>query len=164
MQEHTFSFEVDATADEVWQVLHPRLREPTVLKHGDVTIDIQYIGDETGKGLVRRCEFRVPWWLFSGGVGRSWEVITNSEPGVFSSYESVGKPLWSQASGWHRLEDLGGGRTKVSFGETYHCFNPLMRLLFERRVHTFISGDNDKVLREAIEQGVAARRARRAAR
>jgi hypothetical protein len=163
MQEHTFSFEVEAAPDEVWRVLHPRLREPTVMKHGDVTIDVQYVGDETGKGLVRRCEFRVPRWLLSGGVGRSWECITESEPGVFSRYESVGKPLWSEASGWHRLTDLGDGRTRVEFGESYRVFNPVLRVLFEKRVHRFISGDNDRVLREAIEQGVAARRARRAA-
>ena len=60
------------------------------------------------------------------------------------------------------LEEIDGGRTRVQFGETYHAFNPVLRLLFEGRVHRFISKDNDRVIREAVEQGVAARRARRA--
>jgi hypothetical protein len=163
VQSHEFSFVIEATPEEIWSVLHPRLRAPTVMKHDDVVIDVQFIGDETGKGLVRRCEFRVPRWLLSGGLGRSWEVVTESDPGKFSSYRAISKPLWSEAVGWHRLEDLGDGRTKVSFGETYHAFNPISRVLLEKTVHRFISGDNDKVLRDSLEQGIAARRARRAA-
>jgi hypothetical protein len=165
VQEHTFSFEVDAAPDEVWAVLHPRLRplpsgEHRVLEHGDVRIEIWHPGDENGQGLVRTCRFRVPRYLLSGGVGRSWECVTESRPCEFSRYEAVGKPLWSSASGWHRLQDVGGGRTRVEFGETYHAFNPILRALLERRVHRFISRDNDRIMREAIEQGVARRRAR----
>jgi hypothetical protein len=48
------------------------------------------------------------------------------------------------------LEDLGGGRTRVHFRETYEVFNPLMRTLLERRVHSFISKDNDKLIEASI--------------
>jgi hypothetical protein len=169
VQEHRYSFEVDASPEEVWAVLHPRLRPPPpgehlVLEHGDVRIEIWFVGDEQGKGLVRSCTFPVPKLLLSGGVGRSWECITESRPHEFSRYEAVGKPLWSSATGWHRLHDLGGGRTRVEFGETYHAFNPVLRLLLERYVHRFISAGNDETMRSAVEQGVAARRARHAAR
>ena len=75
-----------------------------------------------------------------------------------SHYEAIGKPLWSRAEGWHRLEDAGDGRTRISFRETYHAFNPILRLLLERRVHRFISKDNDVLIRAAIEAAIARRR------
>jgi hypothetical protein len=165
MQEHGFSFEVEATPMEVWASLHPRF--PTMppgerlsFEHGEVRIEIVHPGDEDGLGLVRRCWFRVPHYLLSGGVGRSWEVITDSVPGEYSRYEAVGKPLWSEATGWHRLEDLSGGRTRLTFGETYSAFNPLARRLLEARVHRFISKDNDRLIKAAVDAGVARQRAR----
>lgn len=165
MQEHGFSFEVEATPEEVWKALHPRLPampagERFVMEHGDVRIEIVHPGDADGVGLVRQCRFRVPRYLLSGGVGRSWEVITDSRPYEYSRYEAVGKPLWSQATGWHRLDDLGDGRTRVTFGETYEAFNLVARRLLEARVHRFISADNDVLIRRAVEEGVARRRRR----
>jgi hypothetical protein len=165
MREHTFSFEVEATPEEVWRALHPRPRpsengDRRVIEHGDVRIEIINEGDENGEGLVRTCTFPVPKFLMSGGVGRSWECVTEVRPNELSRYEAVGKPLWSKASGWHRLEDLGDGRTRVEFGETYHAFNPVLRLLLEAYVHRFISKDNDRLVKSAVEQGVARMRAR----
>jgi hypothetical protein len=167
MREHGFSFEIDASTEEVWKALHPRLTpmppgEHRVIEHGDVRIEIVHPGDADGVGLVRQCSFRVPRYLLSGGVARSWEVITDSRPNEFSRYEAVGKPLWSKATGWHQLDDLGDGRTRVTFGETYEAFNPIARRFLEARVHRFISKDNDVLIRTAVEQGVAARRARAA--
>jgi hypothetical protein len=169
MQEHGFSFDVEATPEEVWRALHPRLPAPPpgerlVIAHGSVRIEIVHPGDEAGLGLVRQCWFRVPRYLLSGGVGRSWEVVTESRPGEYSRYEAVGKPLWSAASGWHRLTELGRGRTRVDFGETYEAFNPIARRLLEARVHRFISADNDVLIRRAVEEGVARRRERSAGR
>jgi Polyketide cyclase / dehydrase and lipid transport len=165
VRQHEFSFEIDATPEEVWRTLHPPLAplpngERRVIEHGDVRIEIVHAGDENGLGLVRFCRFRVPRYLLSGGVGRSWEVIAESRPPEFSRYEAVGKPLWSHATGWHSIEDLGGGRTRVSFGETYEAFNPIARRLLEARVHRFISRDNDAIIRQAVERGVAAQRRR----
>jgi hypothetical protein len=168
MREHRYSFEVDATPDEVWSVLHSRPRrpaepgQPRVIEHGDVRIEIWFEGDENGAGLVRTCQFRVPKLLLSGGRARSWECITDSRPSEYSRYRAVGKPLWSEATGSHTLTDVGGGRTRIDFTETYHAFNPVLRVLLERYVHDFISKDNDRVMREAIEQGVAYQRRRRA--
>ena len=164
MREHRFSFEIDATPEEIWAVLHakPKPRpdgERRVIEHGDVRIEIVNEGDEKGEGLVRTCTFRVPKLLMSGGVGRSWECVVEVRPNEFSRYEAVGKPLWSKATGYHRVEVIGDGRSRVEFGETYHAFNPVLRALFEGYVHRFISKDNDKTIRSAIEQGVAARRA-----
>jgi len=165
VREHTFSFDVDATPEEVWRALHPRPRpmppgEHRVIEHGDVRIEIVNEGDDKGEGLVRRCTFPVPKFLLSGGIGRSWECVTEVRPNEFSRYEAVGKPLWSEASGWHRLEDLGDGRTRVEFGETYNAFNPVLRFLLEARVHRFISKDNDRLVQSAVEQGVARIRAK----
>lgn len=169
VQDHRYTFEVDATPEEVWRVLHPprprRLAkgEVQVIEHGDVRIEILHPGDEHGDGLVRHCWFRVPRYLLSGGTAQSWEWVTGVEPNVAARYDAVGKPLWSRAQGWHRLEDLGDGRTRVHFRETYHVVNPVLRLVLERRVHRFISEDNDRLMREAIEGGVAHARQRAAA-
>ena len=61
-------------------------------------------------------------------------------------------------TGVTELEDLGYGTTRVHFAETYHVFNPVMRRLLERRVHRFISKDNDHLMKDSIERGVAAMR------
>jgi hypothetical protein len=158
-QSHEFFFEVEAAPAEVWRALHPRL-ERGVIEHGTVRIEIVHPGDADGVGLVRQCTFRVPRYLLSGGVGCSWEVVTESRPPEFSRYEAVGKPRWSRAGGWHRIEPVDGGRTRVTFGETYEAFNPLARRLLGARVHRAISADNDTLIRQAVERGVAAQRAR----
>ncbi len=102
----------------------------------------------------------MPKLLLSGGVGRSWECVVEVRPNEYSRYEAVGKPLWSKASGWHRVTRIDDGRSRVEFGETYHAFNPVLRVLLEGYVHRFISKDNDRTIREAIERGVAAKRRR----
>jgi hypothetical protein len=74
-------------------------------------------------------------------------------------YDAVGKPLWSIAEGRTRLEDLGDGRTRIHFTETYHAYNPVLRALLERRVHRFISKDNDRLITTAINGGIRRLRA-----
>ena len=157
MQDHSYAFEVDATPQEIWALFWQR--RARVVEHGDVRIEYLHWGDETGEGRIRHCHFPVPRYLLSGGVGRSWEWLTEVKPCESWRYDSVGKPLWSRATGWIRLEDLGGGRTRVHFRETYEAFNPILRALLERRVHRFISKDNDRFMKSAIEKGVAALRA-----
>ncbi len=130
MQDHRFDFVVDGTPEEVWDVIWGRMRKG--VRTEDVTIEILHQGDEQGNGLVRTCHFRVPRYLLSKGRAQSWEWITEAERPVSWRYDAIGKPLWSRASGWTRLEDLGAGRTRVSFRETYEAFNPVMRSLLER--------------------------------
>jgi len=149
MQDHQYSFTVEATPREVWNVFWGNRRK--VVEHGDVRIEILHFGDESGNGLIRHCHFRVPRYLLSGGVGKSWEWLTEVKPYQSWRYDAVGKPLWSQASGWTRLEEEEGG---VHFRETYHAFNPVLRFLLERRVHRFISKDNDVLMKRAVELGV----------
>ena len=76
-------------------------------------------------------------------------------------YDAVGKPLWSRATGWTRLTDLGDGRTRVTFVEEYEAFNPVMRVLLEKRVHDGLSRDNDTIL-AALEGGLRWHRKRKA--
>ncbi len=160
MQDHQFHVDVEGTPAEVWKLFWYRgPRPPTA---SGVTIEILHPGDEVGEGLIRHCTFRVPRYLLSGGVGRSWEWLTEVRPVESWKYDAIGKPLWSRAEGWTRLEDLGEGRTRIHFRETYEAFNPLARLLLEKRVHRFISKDNDRLIGEAINGGIAQLRARRA--
>jgi hypothetical protein len=127
-----------------------------------VTIEILHPGDDIGNGLVRHCTFRVPRYLLSGGQGQSWEWLTEVTPKESWKYNAIGRPLWSEAEGHTRLEDLGNGQTRVHFYETYHAFNPVMRLLFEKRVHKFISKDNDQLIKDSLTNGVQMLRAARA--
>jgi hypothetical protein len=170
MQQRQFSFEVEAPRRDIWSILHPRLRpdpggKRRVLESGDVRIEILHLGDEHGEGLVRTCTYRMPRWVLSGGVGRSWECVTEVRPEEFrSSYESVARHPWAFASGWHHLDDLGGGRTEVRFGETYELASPVLRPVLESRLHAFITSDNELVMRDAITAGLAAIAAHRRSR
>ncbi|MHB8439861.1 MAG: SRPBCC family protein [Acidimicrobiales bacterium] len=161
MQRHEYSVVVDGTPAEVWALFWYRGPRPDPGPDG-VRIDILHPGDEVGEGLIRTCRFRVPRYLLSGGVGRSWEWLTQVTPYESWKYDAVGKPLWSQAQGWTRFEDLGDGRTRVHFTETYHAFNPVLRWLLEKRVHRFISKDNDRLITDAVNGGLRMMRARRA--
>jgi hypothetical protein len=162
VQDHSFSFVVDGTPEDVWGVFWGRMRRD--IEHGSVKIEIYHPGDEAGNGLVRHCHFPVPRYLLSKGRGQSWEWITEAVPNQSWRYDAVGKPLWSKASGWTRLEDLGDGRTRVHFRETYEAFNPLMRVLFEKRVHRFISKDNDKLIEASVVQSLQRKREKQAQR
>lgn len=159
MQDHSYAIEVEGTPAEVWRIFWSQ-RSGTV-SHGEVTIEILHPGDASGEGLVRHCTFPVPRWLGSGGRGVSWEWLTEVKPHESWRYDAVGKPLWSRATGWTRLEDLGEGRTRVHFRETYHAFNPVMRALFEKRVHRAISRSNDETLASSINAGISMMRNRR---
>jgi len=152
MQEHAYSFIVEGTPEEIWQLFWHRQRRK--IEHGDVRIEILHPGDEVGEGLVRHCHFRVPRYLLSGGIGQSWEWLTEVKPYESWKYDAIGKPLWSRATGRTRLENLGDGRTRVHFHETYEAFNPIMRLLLERTVHRYISKDNDKLIKASIDDGL----------
>ena len=148
MQVHTFDFVVDGTPEEVWDVMWRRTR--VGFETDTVSIEILHPGDEEGNGLVRHCHFPVPRYLLSKGRARSWEWITEASRPVSWRYDAIGKPLWSKASGWTRLEDLGESKTRVYFRETYEVFNPLIRALLEKRVHDFISADNDKLIEASL--------------
>jgi hypothetical protein len=151
VQVHRYSVDVEGTVDELWQLFWARVPH---VEHGDVTIDILHPGDAVGEGLVRHCTFRVPRYLLTGGRGQSWEWLTEVTPKESWKYNAVGRPLWSEAEGRTRLEDRGDGTTRVHFSETYHAFNPLLRALLEKRVHAYISKDNDRVIKESLERGV----------
>jgi hypothetical protein len=69
-------------------------------------------------------------------------MVTEVKPLEYAKYEGIGKPLWSKAAGWHELQPLESGGTRLTFVETYHVVNPVMRALLEKRVHRFISKDN----------------------
>jgi hypothetical protein len=153
VQVHTFEFVVDGTPEEVWDIRWRRMRAG--FTSDAVTIEVLHPGDEDGNGLVRHCCFPVPRYLLSGGRAQSWEWITEARRPVSWRYDAVGKPLWSRASGGTRLEDLGGGRTRVHFRETYEVFNPLMRRLLERRVHDAISKGNDALIEASLVRSLA---------
>ena len=149
MQRHEAQFIVDAPVATVWSMFHP---EPPpdqvghrVLEYPGGRMEVLQEGDQAGAGLVRTCEYRVPRYLLSRGVARSWEVVVEARLHQFSRYEGVCRPLWARMEGWHELEALDDGRTRLTFVETYDTFNPLLRRTLEAPVHRFISNDNDRL-------------------
>ena len=160
VQEHSYTVEVDGSPEEVWRLFWSHRRGKQ--SHGEVTIEVLHPGDPDGEGLVRHCTFPVPRWLLSGGRGVSWEWLTEVRPPESWRYDAVGKPLWSKASGFTRLVGMDGGRTRIEVTETYHAFNPLSRVLLERRVHRAISKSNDETLASSINAGLAMMRRHRA--
>jgi hypothetical protein len=157
VQRHEATFVVDAPPHRVWRVFHPKTPPdavvPRTFEHPGGTITILRDGDDDGAGLVRECTFGVPRWLLSGGVARSFECVVEARRNEFSRYEAVGKPLWSKATGWHTLEPVDGGeRTQLTFAETYHAYGPVVRRLFEARVHRFISRSNSAIIESVLQR------------
>jgi hypothetical protein len=160
MQEHQYSFEVDASSEEVWSVFWGK-KTGDLMEHGNLRIEILHGGDVHGEGLIRHCHFPVPRYLLSGGKAKSWEWLTQVKVNESWRYDAVGKPLWSKATGWTRLEKLENNRTRIHFRETYHVFNPIMRFFLERIVHKAISKDNNQKMQQGIEGGLKARERKR---
>ena len=147
MQRYEVTFVVDAPPHRVWRLFHPKTPAdavvPRTIEHPHGTITILKDGDEDGAGLVRTATFPVPKWLLSRGRGESFEVVTEAKKNEFARYEAVGKPLWSKVTGWHTLEPAKDGEaTRLTFVEIYEAKNPILRRLFEKRLHKVISDDN----------------------
>ena len=162
MQRHEWSFVVEATPAEVWSVWWPPVPELApgeveIREHGAVRIEILHQGDEHHDGLVRHCYYPVPKYLLSRGIAESWELVSDVVPNVSSRYRAVTTPPFAIAEGSQHLEDIGDGRTRVTFVETYAIRNRLLRFL-EQPVHRFISRDNDRAISEGIQAGVKAMR------
>lgn len=162
MHSFTARFSVDAPARKIWRVLHPPAApdapRPRLIEFPGGRIEIVTEGDEAGQGLVRTCVFKVPKYLMSGGKGRSFETVTQATLNKLSRYVAVGKPLWSRTEGYHKLEEQPDGTTVVTFHETYHAYNPVLRWLLERRVHERISRENLATYEYALSYAGTARR------
>ena len=163
MQRFETVFEVDAPPAKVWGLLHmpppPDAESPRKVTYPGGSMEIWSEGDAHGEGLVRNCVFRVPRYLLSGGKAQSWEVVWKVVPLERAHYRGVGKPLWSRGEGWHELESLDGGtRTRLTFVETYHALNPVLRWLLEARVHRFISDRNSATYEQVLGHLGAVRR------
>src|SRR5580693_4076764 len=139
---------------KVRRALHPpappNSPRPRVLKWPTGSMEILNEGDEAGEGLVRTCIFEVPKYLLSGGKARSWETVTEAKLHKLSRYVAVGAPLWSRAEGYHELEEQPDGTTVLTFHETYHAYNPVLRFFLERPVHARISRDNLETYEHAL--------------
>ncbi len=162
MQSYTVTFRVEAPAPKVWRVLHPPppkdAPRPRIIEYPAGRIEILNEGDEAGEGLFRTCVFHVPRYLLSGGKARSWETITEAKLNRVSRYVAISKPLWSRAEGYHELDEQADGTTLLTFHETYHTYNPLLRAVLERRVHAMISRDNLSTYEHALGYAGTTRR------
>ena len=160
MQEHHYSVDIEASPDELWQLFWARIPHTET---GDVTIDILHPGDAIGEGLIRHCTFRVPRYLLTGGKGQSWEWLTEVTPTGLVEVHRRRAPAPSRkpkdGRGW-RISGTGPpGCTspRRTTRSTRSC-----AALFEKRVHAFISKDNDRLIKESLTKGVGYLRAAKA--
>jgi len=58
--------------------------------------------------------------------------------------------LWSRAEGYHELDEQSDGTTVLVFHRDLPRVHPVMRALFERRVHAMISRDNLSTYQHAL--------------
>ncbi|MET0698020.1 MAG: SRPBCC family protein [Mycobacterium sp.] len=162
MSSYTAIFAVAAPARKVWRVLHPPTPAgatvPRVISYPAGSMEILCDGDQAGQGLVRTCVFDVPRYLLSGGKARSWEVVTEARINDVSRYVAISKPLWSRAEGYHQLAEQPDGSTLLTFHETYHVYNRVLRALFEQRVHAKITADNLSTYQHALNYAGSTRR------
>jgi hypothetical protein len=84
--------------------------------------------------------------------------VTEAELNKLSRYVAVGAPLWSRAEGYHQLEEQPDGTTVLTFHETYHAYNPVLRFFLERPVHAKISRDNLDTYEHALSYAGQVRR------
>lgn len=153
VQRHECSFVVEAPHYRIWRLFHPKedgLPVPRSFDHPNGSITIHRNGNDDGEGLVRSCTFPVPKYLLSGGVAHSFEVVVEARKNEYARYLANGRPLDSMAEGWHTLEVIDEGTTRLTFVETYHARNPLLRRLFEAKVHRFVSHDNTDTYTEVL--------------
>jgi hypothetical protein len=162
------SWIVAAPRNEVWELLHPQktldrsrttVASPRVIEHGSTRVEVLSEGDEEGRGLVRRCWFRAPWFL-GGGLARSWEIVSEVRAPDYQQYDVLlCTPPDAKVVGWYRLEDLHDGRTRVHIHEEYTMASRWLAPLLEKRAHNFFLSDNDERFKGMIEDGIMARRA-----
>ena len=92
MQEHDYSVDVDRAArGGVGALLVPRPRPAAGARSG--RIDILHPGDEIGEGLSGTALPGAEGSSCSGGVGKSWEWLTEVKPYESWRYDAIGKPL-----------------------------------------------------------------------
>ena len=152
MQRHEFSVELDAPPDEVWEVFW--YRGPTVRNRRTSRRASRSCTPATRSGTASsgtatsRCQVVALGWrrpvvgvAHRGEAARSWR------------YDAIGKPLWSHATGWTRLGDLGERPDTRALHRGVRGVQPDHALLFEKRVHEFISRDNDTIL-AALQGGI----------
>jgi hypothetical protein len=152
MQEHRFSFVAEGSPVAIWEIFLTQHRQG--VETDKVRIEILHQGDGASNGMIRHCTFPVPRYLLSGGVAHSWEWITEAVAPVSWRYDAVSKPLWSKSAGWTTLQPLENERTLVTFVETYEAFNPLARMFLEKRVHRYLSKDNNVHYATSVAQAL----------
>jgi len=143
------------------RLLVPAVRTVPNPKTSRPAIEILHPGDDVGNGLVRHCYFPVPWWLGSGASANRGSGSPRSRRSSLGVTTRSANRLWSHATGWTLLEPIADRRTRATFIEQYEAFNPIMRVLLEKRVHEGLSRDNDTIL-AALNGGLAWHRRRRA--
>jgi hypothetical protein len=161
VQRHESSFCVEASPAEIWLLWFPPRpadlppEEMQVLEMDDIRIEIMFSGNDIHDGLVRHCRYAIPKYMMTGGVAESWELITDVVPNTSYRYRAITRPPFAFAEGRQWLEDRGDGNTRVHFSESYAVSNPLLRRLLERRLHDRISRDNDKLIKDRVQKGLA---------
>lgn len=135
MKEYEYSIDLPHPKEQLWKLMNDYDRWPEFAKPMVTGIEVVDPGDETGNGLIRRVNYKLPL----GITGKSIEKVHDVEPGTAYTYTTDGGTV-----GTIRLEKLDEKNTRLHFNEKVKMKFPFS--LFEGRIQKFIADYNRKTM------------------
>jgi len=135
MQEYSYSIDMPHSIENLWALMNDYDRWPEFAKPMVTGIDVANPGDETGNGLVRHVNFKLPLGL----RGTSIETVHDVDPGVGYTYSTADGTV-----GKIRLERLDADNTRFHFEEEVRLKWPFSML--EVIIAKFIAKQNKKTM------------------
>ena len=135
MREYKYSIDIRHSAARIWAIMNDYDKWSEFTKPLVTGVKVVKSGDETGNGLVRRVNYKLPL----GFRGTSIETVHDVEPGVGYTYSSLKGTV-----GKIKLEKLGADKTRLYFEEKLKLKWPFS--WFEGRIQKFMEKYNRKTM------------------
>ena len=135
MKEYKYSIDLPHPVAKVWAIMQDYDQWPEFAKPMVTGIEVVNAGDDTGNGLVRHVNYRLPFGL----RGTSIETVHDVEPGVGYTYTSLKGTV-----GKIRLDGSGPDETRLHFEEKMKLNWPFS--WFEGFIQKFMEKYNRKTM------------------
>jgi len=135
MKEYKYSIDISHSTARIWAIMQDYDKWPEFAKPMVTGIELVEPGDETGNGLVRRVNYKLPL----GFKGTSIETVHDVEPRVGYTYTTLKGTI-----GKIKLEELGPNETRLHFEEKLKLKWPFS--WFEGRIQKFMEKYNKKTM------------------
>jgi len=135
MREYKYSIDIPHSAARIWALMQDYDKWPEFAKPMVTGIKVVKPGDETGNGLVRHVNYKLPL----GFRGTSIETVHDVEPGAGYTYTTLKGTV-----GKIKLEKLGPNKTRLHFEEKLKLKRPFS--WFEGRIQKFMEKYNKRTM------------------